>query len=109
MRIDELEEVLERLAAEGRRPKFIYSVPSFQNPAGVTMSAERRERLVELAREHEVLVVEDNPYGLLRFEGEPQRAALRARRRRLRRSTSAPSRRSSRPGSGSAGSSRRRR
>jgi 2-aminoadipate transaminase len=72
MRIDELEEVLARLAKEGRRPKFIYSVPSFQNPAGVTLSAERRRRLVELAREHEVLVCEDNPYGLLRFEGEPQ-------------------------------------
>jgi 2-aminoadipate transaminase len=73
MRIDELEELLEGLAVAGRRPKFIYSVPSFQNPAGVTMSAERRGRLVELAREHEVLVVEDNPYGLLRFDGEPQR------------------------------------
>jgi 2-aminoadipate transaminase len=72
MRIDELEQVLTRLAKEGRRPKFIYSVPSFQNPAGVTLSAERRRRLVELAREHEVLVCEDNPYGLLRFEGEPQ-------------------------------------
>ena len=73
MRIDQLESVLARLAKEGRRPKFIYSVPSFQNPAGVTLSAERRRRLVELAREHEVLVCEDNPYGLLRFEGEPQR------------------------------------
>ena len=57
--------------AEGRRPKFIYTVPSFQNPAGVTMSAERRRRLVEIARERELLVVEDNPYGLLRYEGEP--------------------------------------
>jgi 2-aminoadipate transaminase len=71
MDIAELEEVLARLRREGRRPKFIYSVPSFQNPSGVTLSAERRRRLVELAREHEVLVVEDNPYGLLRFEGEP--------------------------------------
>jgi 2-aminoadipate transaminase len=71
MQIDELEEVLARLSKQGRRPKFIYSVPSFQNPSGVTMSAPRRERLVELAREHEVLVLEDNPYGLLRFEGEP--------------------------------------
>jgi 2-aminoadipate transaminase len=62
---------LERLRREGRRPKFIYTVPSFHNPAGVTLSAERRQRLVELAREHEVLVCEDNPYGLLRFDGEP--------------------------------------
>src|SRR5256885_6966460 len=71
MRIDELEEVLEGLASEGRRPKFIYSVPSFQNPAGVTLSLERRRRLVELARSHEVLIAEGNPYGLLRYEGEP--------------------------------------
>jgi 2-aminoadipate transaminase len=70
---DELEGVLERLAREGRRPKFIYSVPSFQNPAGVTLSAERRARLVELARRYELLLCEDNPYGLLRFEGDPQR------------------------------------
>ena len=46
-------------------------MPSFQNPAGVTMSAERRRRLVEIARERELLIVEDNPYGLLRYEGEP--------------------------------------
>jgi 2-aminoadipate transaminase len=71
MRIDELEAVLARLDGEGRRPKFVYSVPNFQNPAGVTMSLERRRRLVELARQREMLVVEDNPYGLLRFSGEP--------------------------------------
>jgi 2-aminoadipate transaminase len=71
MRIDELEAVLGRLSGEGRRPKFIYSVPSFQNPAGVTLSLERRLRLVELARHNEVLIAEDNPYGLLRYEGDP--------------------------------------
>jgi 2-aminoadipate transaminase len=71
MRVDELEKVLDRLADEGRRPKFIYSVPTFQNPAGVTLSLERRRRLVELARSREVLIAEDNPYGLLRYEGEP--------------------------------------
>jgi 2-aminoadipate transaminase len=70
MRIELLEEALGRLAAEERRPKFVYSVPSFQNPAGVTLSFERRQRLVELARLHEMLVVEDNPYGLLRYDGE---------------------------------------
>ncbi|MGI9021333.1 MAG: PLP-dependent aminotransferase family protein [Solirubrobacterales bacterium] len=71
MRIDLLEELLDELAAEGRRPKFIYTVPTFQNPAGVTLSPERRRRLVEIARERELLIVEDNPYGLLRYSGEP--------------------------------------
>ena len=71
MDTDRLAEVLERLATEGRRPKFIYTVPSFHNPAGVTLSEERRRRLVELARDYELLVCEDNPYGLLRFDGEP--------------------------------------
>ncbi len=69
MRIDLLENTLDRLERDGRRPKFIYTVPTFQNPAGVTLSAPRRKRLVEVARERELLVLEDNPYGLLRFEG----------------------------------------
>jgi 2-aminoadipate transaminase len=71
MRVDLLEETLDRLEREGRRPKFIYTVPTFQNPAGVTMSLERRHRLVEIANERELLVLEDNPYGMLRYEGEP--------------------------------------
>src|SRR3954470_14403570 len=71
MRVDLMEEALDRLDREGRRPKFIYTVPTFQNPAGVTMSVPRRKRLVEIARERELLVLEDNPYGLLRYEGEP--------------------------------------
>jgi len=71
MRVDELEEALARLDREGRRPKFVYSVPSFQNPAGVSLSLERRLRLVELARAREMLIVEDSPYGLLRFGGDP--------------------------------------
>jgi 2-aminoadipate transaminase len=71
LRVDALESVLTELEAAGRRPKFVYSVPTFQNPAGVTLGFERRRRLVELAREHEVLIVEDNPYGLLRYEGSP--------------------------------------
>lgn len=71
MPIDVLETTLDRLASEGRRPKFIYTIPNFQNPGGVTMSLPRRRRLVEVARERELLVLEDNPYGLLRYEGEP--------------------------------------
>jgi 2-aminoadipate transaminase len=72
MRVDLMEETLDRLEREGRRPKFVYTVPSFQNPAGVTMSFPRRKRLVEVANEREILVLEDNPYGMLRYEGEPQ-------------------------------------
>jgi len=72
MRIERLEEVLDRLAREGRRPKFVYTVPSFQNPAGVTMSVPRRQRLVEIAHERELLILEDNPYGMLRYEGSPR-------------------------------------
>jgi 2-aminoadipate transaminase len=71
MRIDRLQEALDRLDQEGRTPKFVYTIPSFQNPAGVTLSLERRRALVRLARERELLVLEDNPYGLLRYEGEP--------------------------------------
>jgi 2-aminoadipate transaminase len=70
MPIDELEGTLDRLRSEGRRPKFIYTIPNFQNPGGVTMSLPRRRRLVALARERELLVLEDNPYGLLRYEGD---------------------------------------
>jgi 2-aminoadipate transaminase len=71
MQVDALEEQLDRLAHEGRTPKFIYTIPSFHNPAGVTMSLERRRRLVRIAKERELLVLEDNPYGLLRYEGSP--------------------------------------
>ncbi len=71
LRVDRLEATLDRLAAEGRTPKFVYTIPSFQNPAGVTMAPDRRRRLVEVARERELLVLEDNPYGLLRYDGTP--------------------------------------
>ena len=71
IRVDLLEETLDHLERHGRRPKFVYTVPSFQNPAGVTMSLPRRRRLVEVAHQRELLVLEDNPYGLLRYEGEP--------------------------------------
>ena len=69
--IDMLEQALDDLAAEGKRPKFLYTIPTFQNPAGVTMNLERRKRLIRLAHERELLVVEDSPYALLRYEGDP--------------------------------------
>jgi 2-aminoadipate transaminase len=62
-------EALEKALGGGARPKFLYICPNFHNPAGVTLSLERRRRLVELCREARVPIVEDNPYGLLRFEG----------------------------------------
>ena len=71
MRIDVLEATLAKLREEGRRPKFIYTIPNFQNPGGVTMPLDRRKRLVQIANEQELVVLEDNPYGLLRYEGEP--------------------------------------
>jgi 2-aminoadipate transaminase len=71
MRVEELEDELDELERSGRRPKFIYTVPNFHNPAGVTLSLERRRELVRIAAERELLVLEDNPYGLLRYEGEP--------------------------------------
>ena len=71
MRVDELEHTLDELERTGRRPKFIYTVPNFHNPAGVTLSLERRRELVRIAHERELLVLEDNPYGLLRYESDP--------------------------------------
>jgi len=65
---------LDALAAAldaGPKPAFLYAIPTFQNPSGRTLSVERRERLVELARERDLLVLEDDPYGLVRFEGDP--------------------------------------
>jgi DNA-binding transcriptional MocR family regulator len=64
-------EQLEELLVKGARPKFVYTVPNFANPAGVTMSYKRREQLVALCREAGIPILEDNPYGMLRFEGDP--------------------------------------
>ncbi|BAD84375.1 multiple substrate aminotransferase [Thermococcus kodakarensis KOD1] len=71
MKVDVLEEKLKKLKAEGKRIKFVYTVSTFQNPAGVTMSLERRKHLIELANEYDFLIVEDNPYSELRYSGEP--------------------------------------
>ena len=66
-----LEETLAALSRAGRRVKLLYTVPNHHNPAGVTLSAERRPRVVEIARRYGVLVIEDDPYGLLGFHGDP--------------------------------------
>jgi DNA-binding transcriptional MocR family regulator len=64
-------EGLEEALLRGERPKFLYTVPNFHNPAGVTLSYERRVRLVAVCREAGIPILEDNPYGMLRFEGDP--------------------------------------
>jgi len=66
-----LEETLTKLRAAGRRVKFLYTVPNFHNPAGVTLSLERRPQIVEICARHGVLILEDNPYGLLGFDRDP--------------------------------------
>ncbi|MBA2530157.1 MAG: PLP-dependent aminotransferase family protein [Euzebyales bacterium] len=72
-----LESALRALRAGGRRAKFLYTVPNHQNPGGSSLSATRRERVVALAERYDLLIVEDNPYGLLDFKGEV-RPALRS-------------------------------
>jgi 2-aminoadipate transaminase len=66
MKMDELERVLE----QNPEAKLLYTVPDFQNPSGVTMSLERRKRLIELANKYDLIVLEDSPYRELRFSGE---------------------------------------
>lgn len=68
--VETLERELRRLAAEGRRPKLFYMIPNFQNPTGVTTTLARRERIVALAREYNLPVVEDDAYSDLRYAGE---------------------------------------
>ncbi|HEX4222163.1 MAG TPA: PLP-dependent aminotransferase family protein, partial [Pseudonocardiaceae bacterium] len=71
---------ISRMSAQGRRVKFLYTVPTFHNPAGVTMASQRRLEVLRICEQAGLLVVEDNPYGLLGFEGEPMRP-LRAHTR----------------------------
>jgi 2-aminoadipate transaminase len=70
MNVDLLEDKIKEAEQNGRPGKLIYTVPTFQNPAGVEMSGERRRHIVELAEEHNLVLLEDDPYGKLRFEGE---------------------------------------
>ena len=72
MRMDLLEEELERIGKNNPRLKFLYTIPNFQNPGGVTMTPARRKRLLELSREYGFIVIEDDPYGRLRYEGGHQ-------------------------------------
>jgi DNA-binding transcriptional MocR family regulator len=75
-----LEQAIAEVARSGRRAKFLYTIPTYQNPAGVTLTEQRRERVLDICERAGLLVVEDDPYGQLGFEGEAP-APLRARRR----------------------------
>lgn len=70
MRMDILEAKLKELHQQGKYPKFIYTVPTFQNPTSVTMSLKRREALINISKKYDILIVEDNAYGELRYDGE---------------------------------------
>src|SRR5215213_4925787 len=78
MNVEALDELLRGLRRENVRPKFIYTIPTFHNPTGVTMPLTRRQKLISLAAEYGIVVVEDDAYGDLRFEGQslPSLAAL---------------------------------
>ncbi|MGG5173107.1 PLP-dependent aminotransferase family protein [Pseudarthrobacter sp. J1738] len=72
-----LEERIAALVAQGKNIKFLYTIPNFNNPSGITLAEERRQRIVDICRAANILVLEDNPYGLLRFDGHPY-APMRA-------------------------------
>jgi 2-aminoadipate transaminase len=72
-RVDEMGKILSRLRAEGRRVKLMYAQPLHHNPLGVSLAGERRQALLDLAREHDFLIMEDNPYGDLCYAGRPGR------------------------------------
>jgi len=71
---DALIEAADRLRSEGKKIKLLYVVPNFANPSGVTLSAERRAKVLEICKERGILIVEDNPYGLLYFDQKPPAA-----------------------------------
>ena len=71
MSIDDLEAKIDAAKTAGKTLKGIYVIPDFQNPSGITLSFEKRKRLLDVARREDLLIFEDNPYGHLRFAGEP--------------------------------------
>jgi 2-aminoadipate transaminase len=73
MKPDELEETIIILKELGRKIKFIYVIPDFQNPSGITLTNSRRLKIIEIADKYDLLIVEDSPYREVRFEGEPQK------------------------------------
>lgn len=70
MEVDKLPEIIEKARSEEKKIKYIYTIPNFQNPLGCTMTLERRKKLVELAQKYDLIILEDDPYGYVRFDGE---------------------------------------
>ena len=68
-----MEAKIKEAIARGKKPKFIYVIPDFQNPAGMTMSEKRRKEIIAIAHKYDILILEDSPYRELRYEGEDQR------------------------------------
>ena len=73
MRADELEKTLKKLHKENQKVKFIYVIPDFQNPAGITMPGSRRKEILKIASKYDLLIIEDSPYRDIRFEGKEQK------------------------------------
>ena len=73
MRADELEKTLKKLHNENQKVKFIYVIPDFQNPAGITMPGSRRKEILKIASKYDLLIIEDSPYRDIRFEGKEQK------------------------------------
>jgi len=67
---EQLEEKVQKLCNQGKKPKFLYLIPDFQNPSGITLSVERREEILQIASKYDLLILEDSPYRELRFEGD---------------------------------------
>ncbi len=67
---EELEAVVRAMCLAGKKPKFIYAIPDFQNPTGLTMTLEQRQYMVRIARKYDILIIEDSPYKEIRYEGE---------------------------------------
>jgi 2-aminoadipate transaminase len=71
IKADRLEQKLQQLKKDNKTVKFIYLVPNFSNPSGVTLSLDRRKKILSLAQQYNTVIIEDNPYGMLRYEGKP--------------------------------------
>lgn len=80
---EKLDSEIKRLMDNGQKPKFIYVVPDFQNPSGITLNLKRRKELIAIAEKYDLIIVEDSPYRQLRFEGKPEEPLLSLNKERV--------------------------